>query len=153
MAIHAALKRLLKARGRTYAEAAGVLELSEASVKRLFASGDLSLERLERLCDWIGVDIADVVEDAVLGGVAGRCSTRIARLPNGITIFPGGIPLYKDGRLAGAIGISGDGVDQDDLIAAAGTRGFEAPETMRSDQVIVRGVRLPDVKVPRHPEL
>ena len=95
----------------------------------------------------------DVVEDAVLGGAAGRCSARIARLPNGITIFPGGIPLYKDGRLAGAIGISGDGVDQDDLIAAAGTRGFEAPEGMRSDQLIVRGVRLPYVKFPRHPEL
>lgn len=62
IAIHAALKRLLKARGRTYAEAAVVLELSEASVKRLFASGELSLERLERLCDWIGVDIVDVVE-------------------------------------------------------------------------------------------
>jgi transcriptional regulator with XRE-family HTH domain len=62
IAIHAALKRLLKSRGRTYAEAASVLELSEASVKRLFASSELSLERLERLCDWIGVDIADVVE-------------------------------------------------------------------------------------------
>ena len=62
LAIHAALKRLLKSRGRTYAEAAAVLELSEASVKRLFATSDLSLERLERLCDWIGVDIVDVVE-------------------------------------------------------------------------------------------
>ncbi len=62
IAIHTAVKRLLKARGRTYAEAAGVLELSEASVKRLFAEGRLSLDRLERLCDWIGIDIADVVE-------------------------------------------------------------------------------------------
>ena len=95
----------------------------------------------------------DVVEDAVLGGVTGRCSTRLARLPNGITIFPGGIPLYKDGRLAGAIGISGDGVDQDDLIANAGTRGFEVPEERRCDQLLVRGVRLPYVKLPRHPEL
>jgi transcriptional regulator with XRE-family HTH domain len=60
-AIHAALKRLLKARGRTYADAAGVLELSEASIKRLFASSELSLERIERLCDWLGVDIAEVV--------------------------------------------------------------------------------------------
>jgi transcriptional regulator with XRE-family HTH domain len=60
-AIHSALKRLLRAKGRTYADAAGVLELSEASVKRLFANGELSLERLERLCDWIGVDIAEVV--------------------------------------------------------------------------------------------
>jgi hypothetical protein len=60
-AIHAALKRLLRAHGRTYAGAAGVLGLSEASVKRLFARGELSLERLERLCDWIGVDLAELV--------------------------------------------------------------------------------------------
>jgi DNA-binding Xre family transcriptional regulator len=59
-AIHAALKKLMRARGRTYAEAATVLELSEASVKRLFARGELSLERLEKLCDWIGVDVVDV---------------------------------------------------------------------------------------------
>jgi len=38
---------------------------------------------------------------------------------NGFTIFPGGIPLYKNGILVGAIGVSGDGVDQDDYIAVA----------------------------------
>lgn len=64
LAIHAALKRLLKARGRTYAEAATALELSEASVKRLFARGELSLERIERLCDWIGIDFADLVAES-----------------------------------------------------------------------------------------
>jgi uncharacterized protein GlcG (DUF336 family) len=93
----------------------------------------------------------DLVRDGLLGGIAGRCSA-LGPLPNGITIFPGGIPLYKDGRLAGAIGISGDGVDQDDLIAAAGTRGFEAPLEKRCDTLVVRGVRLPYVKFPRHPE-
>lgn len=62
LAIHAALKRLLKARGRTYAEAAVVLGLSVASIKRLLAKGELSLERLELLCDWIDVDVAEVVE-------------------------------------------------------------------------------------------
>jgi hypothetical protein len=61
LAIHAALKRQLRAHGRTYAAAAVVLELSEASIKRLFARGELSLERIERLCDWIGIDIADLV--------------------------------------------------------------------------------------------
>ena len=60
-----------------------------------------------------------------LAGV-GSC-TAVAGLPNGITIFPGGIPLWKDGRLAGAIGVSGDGVDQDDLIAAAGSAGLRDP--------------------------
>jgi len=83
----------------------------------------------------------------------GTCSAAIPQLANGITIFPGGVPLYKDGRLVGAIGISGDGVDQDDLIASAGAEGFGAPAEMRSDRLFVRGVRLPWVKFPRHPDL
>jgi hypothetical protein len=72
---------------------------------------------------------------------------------NGITIFPGGIPLYKNGQLVGAIGISGDGVDQDDLIAAAGAKGFEPPENIRCDQFFYDGVRLPYIKTPRQPEI
>jgi uncharacterized protein GlcG (DUF336 family) len=100
----------------------------------------------------------DLVEDKVAEFLAtlrapGTCSAAIPSLANGITIFPGGVPLYKDGTLAGAIGISGDGVDQDDLIAAAGAAGFEAPPERRSDQLVIRGVRLPYVKFPRHPEL
>lgn len=99
----------------------------------------------------------DLVDDALRAALAGApgasCNAAIPRLPNGITIFPGGIPLYKSGRLAGAIGISGDGVDQDDLIAAAGAAGFEAPPENRCDRLEVRGVRLPYVKFPRHPDL
>jgi hypothetical protein len=91
--------------------------------------------------------------DIVDLGLAGGCSSTIPRLPNGITIFPGGIPLFKGGRLAGAIGISGDGIDQDDLISSAGSAGFEAPPERRADQLEIRGVRLPWVKFPRHPEL
>jgi uncharacterized protein GlcG (DUF336 family) len=72
---------------------------------------------------------------------------------NGITIFPGGVPLYKNGQLAGAIGVSGDGVDQDDLIASSGSTGFEAPAGIRCDQFFFDGVRLPFVKFPRNPEL
>jgi len=72
---------------------------------------------------------------------------------NGITIFPGGVPLYKNGQLAGGIGISGDGVDQDDLICFAGALGFEPPPDIRCDQFRYRGVRLPYVKFPRQPEL
>jgi len=74
------------------------------------------------------------------------------RFPNGITIFPGGFPLYRNGQLIGAIGISGDGVDQDDIIATMGSAGFESPAEIRSDRVFVRGVRLPFVKFPRHPD-
>lgn len=100
----------------------------------------------------------DLVEDAVFVFLAtvrggGGCSAAIPALANGITIFPGGVPLYKNGALAGAIGVSGDGVDQDDLIASAGAAGFDAPAEKRCDQLIVRGVRLPYVKLPRHPDL
>ena len=70
---------------------------------------------------------------------------------NGITIFPGGIPLYKGGVLVGAIGVSGDGVDQDDYVAAAGATGFEPPVALRCDNYIVGGTRLPWVKFPRNP--
>jgi uncharacterized protein GlcG (DUF336 family) len=74
-------------------------------------------------------------------------------LPNGITIFPGGIPLYRNGVLVGAIGISGDGVDQDDIVSASGTRDFLAPMNIRSDNFSFRGTRLPYVKFPRDPNL
>ena len=80
----------------------------------------------------------------------GDC-TGIPSMANGAQIFPGSVPLYKNGKLAGAIGISGDGVDQDDLIAAMGSAGFEAPADVRCDRLFVRGVRLPYVKFPRHP--
>ena len=46
---------------------------------------------------------------------------------NGIITFPGGVPLYKDGVLVGGIGVSGDGVDQDETVAFAGAIGFEPP--------------------------
>jgi uncharacterized protein GlcG (DUF336 family) len=72
---------------------------------------------------------------------------------NGIQIFPGGIPLYKNGQLAGGIGVSGDGVDQDDYIAAAGATGFEAPLAIRSDQITYRNARLPYIKFPRQPDI
>ncbi len=86
------------------------------------------------------------------GGFSPGDCTGIPNLPNGTQIFPGSVPLFKNGRLAGAIGVSGDGVDQDDLISTMGSAGFEAPMDIRSDRVFVRGVRLPYVKFPRHPD-
>ena len=72
-------------------------------------------------------------------------------LPNGITIFPGAFGLYRNGVLVGAIGISGDGVDQDDIIGASGTQNFLAPTAIRSDQFLYRATRLPYAKFPRDP--
>lgn len=70
---------------------------------------------------------------------------------DGLAIFPGGIPLYIGGVLVGGIGVSGDGVDQDDYIAAGGATGYEPPEALRCDNVFVGGLRLPYVKFPRNP--
>jgi len=70
---------------------------------------------------------------------------------SGIVFFPGSAGLYKNGVLVGGLGVSGDGVDQDDFVTSAGTKGFEAPDAMRADQVSIEGVRLPYFKFPRNP--
>jgi len=72
---------------------------------------------------------------------------------NGITIFPGGVALYMNGAIVGGIGVSGDGVDQDDIISYAGTEGFRPHDSVRCDQFFYDGIRLPYVKFPRRPEI
>jgi uncharacterized protein GlcG (DUF336 family) len=74
-------------------------------------------------------------------------------LPNGITIFAGGFPLYRNGVIVGAIGVSGDGIDQDDIIAASGAALFPAAAGVRSDAHFEGGVRLPYAKFPRDSQL
>jgi uncharacterized protein GlcG (DUF336 family) len=70
---------------------------------------------------------------------------------SGIVFFPGSLPLYKNGVLAGGVGVSGDGVEQDDFVTAGGAKGFEAPAGTTADNIFVRGVRLPYLKFPRNP--
>jgi uncharacterized protein GlcG (DUF336 family) len=64
-----------------------------------------------------------------------------ARLRNGITVFPGGVPLYDGGTLVGAVGVSGDGVDQDDLVAYSAADGFRPPPGIRCDALGKAGLR------------
>ena len=86
------------------------------------------------------------------------------RLQNGMQIFPGAVPIYRGNALVGAIGISGDGVDQDDMIAFLGLNNAgvrvggigNAPTSIRSDQIVVAigaGVRLRYVNCPFAPFL
>lgn len=56
------LKRALKAHGLTYARIAPSLELTEASVKRLFSEQNLSLQRLEQICQLMDMEISDLVQ-------------------------------------------------------------------------------------------
>jgi uncharacterized protein GlcG (DUF336 family) len=66
------------------------------------------------------------------------------RLQNGLQIFPGGVPIYRSGKLIGGIGVSGDGVDQDDMVAFLGLFNAssrvglgEADPSIRADQLLV----------------
>jgi len=85
---------------------------------------------------------------------------------SGIVFFPGALPLYRNGVLVGGLGVSGDGVDQDDFVTAGGAaemtlndssdpsqtgQGFEAPTAIRADQIVIDNVRLPYIKFPRNP--
>jgi len=58
-----ALKRVLRARRVNYAQVARALSLSEATIKRLFAKNDLSLERFERVCELAGTSIAELARE------------------------------------------------------------------------------------------
>lgn len=82
------------------------------------------------------------------------------RIGNGLQIFPGSVPLYRNGTLVGAVGVSGDGVDQDDMIAFLGVHNAgqtlggglgNAPLDRRADTVIAQGVRLRYVQCPQAP--
>ena len=69
---------------------------------------------------------------------------------SGIVFFPGSAPLYRGGLvLIGGLGVSGDGVDQDDRVTGAGIVGYEAAPLIRADRITIRGVRLPYMKDPR----
>ncbi|HKT73025.1 MAG TPA: helix-turn-helix transcriptional regulator [Steroidobacteraceae bacterium] len=58
------LKRALRESDVTYAEVARKLGLSLASVKRLFSTGDFTLQRVDAICDLIGVRLAEILERA-----------------------------------------------------------------------------------------
>ena len=56
------LKKTLKAHGKTYADTARHLGLSEASIKRMFSEKNFSLERLDQVCELIDMEISDLVQ-------------------------------------------------------------------------------------------
>ena len=66
------------------------------------------------------------------------------RLQNGVQIFPGAVPIYRGTSLVGAIGVSGDGIDQDDMIAFLGLSNAasilgtlsNAPAASRADTLV-----------------
>ncbi|PCH50051.1 MAG: hypothetical protein COC17_06610 [Hyphomicrobiales bacterium] len=58
------LKKALKARGVTYAKLGSEIDLSEASVKRIFAEGDCKISRLLQICELLQISVDDIFERA-----------------------------------------------------------------------------------------
>src|SRR4029450_6759331 len=108
----------------------------------------------------------DLVQNKLVASlVAGDDSTDctgVAALTNGIQIFPGSVPIYRGNVLLGGIGVSGDGIDQDDMVAFLGlanaantlATGFaNAPSVLRADTLVPQGLgtRLRYVNCPQAP--
>lgn len=62
-----ALKKCLRAQGRTYRDVAKALDISEASVKRIFSEQSFSLRRLEDVCRYLDINFYDLARMARLG--------------------------------------------------------------------------------------
>lgn len=85
----------------------------------------------------------------------------VTNLPNGIQIFPGSVPIYRNNLLVGGIGVSGDGVDQDDMISFLGLHRAgqvlgtvnNAPAEIRADRLAIPGqeARLRYINCPQLP--
>ncbi len=99
-----------------------------------------------------GVELADDLSSAI-------ATPTPLLAANGIQIFPGSVPIYRGNTLLGGIGVSGDGVDQDDMIAFLGLHNAgtllgtvnNAPVSMRADQLTPMNVRLRYVQCPQAP--
>ncbi|NQY87905.1 MAG: heme-binding protein [Colwellia sp.] len=89
-------------------------------------------------------------------------NAKIAGLANGLQIFPGSVPIYRGNILIGGIGVSGDGIDQDDMISflalhqagSALASGLNnAPVLIRADKIDIpnQSIRLRFVNCPQAP--
>ncbi len=56
------LKRALREGGHTYTDVARHLQLSLASIKRLFSTGNFTLQRVDQICELLGVELPTIIE-------------------------------------------------------------------------------------------
>ena len=106
---------------------------------------------------WFDLYAYDSANPCTEGPGPSRGANRNFFNQSGIVWFAGSVPLYKDGRLVGGLGVSGDGVEQDDYVSQLGSDGFHPPDTLRVDNSVIvdadgREARVPYLKFPRHPE-
>ncbi|MEA2571645.1 MAG: hypothetical protein QOI24_3646 [Acidobacteriota bacterium] len=71
---------------------------------------------------------------------------------NGIVFFGGSTPLVRGGKLIGGLGVSGDGIEQDDYVTYLAAGDLIPPKDKWADRIKIDGARLPMFKFPRQPE-
>jgi uncharacterized protein GlcG (DUF336 family) len=116
--------------------------------------------QLDLVMNHIVEHLVHVITGGGAPDTANNCS-EIGRLANGIQIFPGSVPIYRGNQLIGGIGVSGDGVDQDDMISFLGLHQAgvitgtvnNAPAAIRADNLTPKGVRLRFIQCPQAPFL
>jgi uncharacterized protein GlcG (DUF336 family) len=106
---------------------------------------------------WFDLYVYDTVNACTEGPGPSRGARRDYLNQSGIVWFPGSVPLYRGDRVVGGLGVSGDGVEQDDYVSQLGSEGFHPPDGLRVDRSVIRdskgrSVRLPYLKLPRNPE-
>ena len=114
--------------------------------------------QLDLVMNEIITHVVHVISNGVAADAPQNCTT-LSRLPNGMQIFPGSVPIYRGNTLVGGIGVSGDGVDQDDMISFLGLHEAglvlgtinNAPPDIRADNLTPMGTRLRFVQCPQSP--
>jgi len=118
----------------------------------------------------VGLQLDLVLDNLAGKGQSTNYCTSLAKAANGVQpvladglqIFPGGFPIYRGNELIGGIGVSGDGVDQDDMVAflglynagvVLGTGIANAPPGVRSNLVSAFGAAPRYVNCPYSPFL
>jgi uncharacterized protein GlcG (DUF336 family) len=110
-------------------------------------------------CAFIGaVPSGGVLPNLVPGIVLPTLSGGKTIIANGLQIFSGGFPIYRGSELVGGIGISGDGIQQDSMVAYLGIQNGpstlnNAPTAIRNDQLAPEGIHLRYVNCPAAPFL
>jgi uncharacterized protein GlcG (DUF336 family) len=120
--------------------------------------------QLDLILGGVVAPLSGSIPSSCVGGGVGR------RLGNGMQIFSGSVPLYRNGILVGGLGISGDGIFQDDMIAFFGASregldfaghttvgsaqlGFNADKAIRSDNIpgVAGGTQIRFINCPESP--
>lgn len=107
---------------------------------------------------WFDLYVYDSKNPCTEGPGPSRGGNRSYLNQSGIVWFPGSVPLYRGDRVIGGLGVSGDGVEQDDYVSVLGSEGFHPPDSLRVDNSVMvdskgRAIRMPYLKLPRNPDI